>query len=192
VVVPRCRATLLLFSSFPQSRLLFVPIFPLSDLSFYNPDIGPPQILLYSDSGIPASPFFSSFWAAIDGRALSALDRTSKSAAFLTALLECLVFMVRRVSSAREGVDSGYREDAEKALVCEQYTKVWNACTSRRLRVEEGVAGELIAKSLSRLNVVDEGNHIHFVSSETLKQCSPGRSVRCSMGHSRAWADSGF
>ncbi|KAH9988778.1 hypothetical protein BJV74DRAFT_459602 [Russula compacta] len=118
----------------------------------------PPSILLHSDSGIPASPFFSSFWAAIDGRALSALDRTAKSAAFLDALLECTALIVRRVRNAREKAsNSVYREDAEKALVRAQYTRVWEECTSRRLRVEEGIAGELVAKSMVRLNEIDTG-----------------------------------
>jgi E3 ubiquitin-protein ligase listerin len=179
-------AVVLVISSIPSSVRTFY-----SDLLLYDPETSPPQILLYSDSDIPASPFFSSFWAAIDGRAFSALDRTSKSAAFLVALLECLVFIVRRVRSAREEVDSVYHEDAEKVLVCEQYTRVWEACTSRRLRVEDGVAGELIAKSLSRLNAIDEGIHIHFISDQTLRRCSPCRSVRCSMGRSRTWDDGG-
>lgn len=180
-------AVILVIFSIPSSVRTFH-----SDLLLYNPGTGPPQILLYSDSDIPASPFFSSFWAAVDGRAFSALDRTSKSAAFLAALLECLVFIVRRVRSAREEVDSMYREDAEKVLVCEQYTRVWEACTSRRLRVEEGVAGELIAKSLSRLNAIDEGIHIHFISNQTLRRCPLCRSVRCSMGRPRTWDDSGL
>jgi hypothetical protein len=173
-------AVILVISSIPSSVRTFH-----SDLLLYIPDTGPPQILLYSNSDIPTIPFFSSFWAAVDGRALSALDRTSKSTAFLAALLECLVFIVRRVRSAREEVDTVCREDAEKVLVCEQYTRVWEECTSRRLRVEEGVAGELIAKSLSRLNVIDEGIHIHFILDKTLRRCSPCRSVRCSMGRSR-------
>ncbi|KAF8500410.1 hypothetical protein F5888DRAFT_1682008 [Russula emetica] len=118
----------------------------------------PPSILLHSDSGVPASPFFSSFWAAVDGRALSALDRTAASAAFLSSLLECTVFMVRRVRNAREKAgNSGYGEDAEKELVRVQYSRVWEECTSRRLRVEEKVAGELVAKSLVRLNEIDAG-----------------------------------
>ena len=164
-----------------------------SALLLYNPDIGPLQILLQSDSGIPASSFFSSFWAAVDGHALSALDRTSKSAAFLSALLECIVFVVRRVRSARGEVDNFvYSEDTEKALVREQYTRVWEECTSRRLRIEESIAGELIAKSLDRLNVTDPGIHIPFVSNKMLKQCSRGRFVRRSMGRSRAWDDCEF
>ncbi|KAI0273234.1 hypothetical protein BGY98DRAFT_998534 [Russula aff. rugulosa BPL654] len=118
----------------------------------------PPSILLHSDSGVPASPFFSSFWAAVDGRALSALDRTAASAAFLSSLLECTAFMVQRVRNAREKAgNSGYGVDAEMELVRAQYLRVWEECTSRKLRVEEKVAGELVAKSLVRLNEIDSG-----------------------------------
>ncbi|KAH9959432.1 hypothetical protein BC827DRAFT_504162 [Russula dissimulans] len=118
----------------------------------------PSSMLLHSDSDVPASPFFSSFWAAVDGHALSALDRTAKSAAFLDALLECTAFVVRRMRSARaEAGNSVYKDGAETTLVRVQYTRVWEEYTSRRLRVEERVAGELVAKSLVRLNEIDTG-----------------------------------
>ncbi|KAH9005649.1 hypothetical protein EDB86DRAFT_3177955 [Lactarius hatsudake] len=115
-------------------------------------------ILLHSDSDTPASPFFSSFWAAIDGRALSALDRAAKSAAFLRALLECTAFVARRVRGSRDGTgNSMYDDDAAEALVRAQYARVLEESTSRRLRVEEGVAGDLIAKSMVTLNEIDPG-----------------------------------
>ena len=140
-----------------------------------NPAIDVQQILLRSDSGVPASPFFSSFWAAVDGRALSALDRTAASAAFLSSLLECTTFVVRRVRNAREKAgNSGFDEDAEKELVCAQYSRVWGECTSKRLRVEEKIAGELVAKSLVRLNEIDAGICVPLASCEVLKQILSG------------------
>jgi hypothetical protein len=127
---------------------------------------------------MPASPFFSSFWAAIDGRALSALDRTAASAAFLSALLECTAFVVRRVRSASDKAgNSVYGEGVEKELVRAQYTRVWEENTSRKLRVEERIAGELVAKSLVRLNEIDAGIRIPLAYCEMLKQISSGRSV---------------
>ena len=144
--------------SFPQSHRLYVSILPSIISLSITPDLDPLQILLRSDSGLPASPFFSSFWAAVDGRALSALDRTAASAAFLNALLECTAFVVRRVRNARDKAGNGvYAGDAEKELVRAQYTRVLEESTSRKLRVEEGIAGELVAKSLVRLNEVDAG-----------------------------------
>ncbi|KAI0263034.1 hypothetical protein BC834DRAFT_828029 [Gloeopeniophorella convolvens] len=114
----------------------------------------PSSILLHSDAApdLPAAPFFASFWAAVDGRALSALERAAKSAAFLSALLECTAFVVRRVRA-----DGARDAGVESALVRAQYARVWEECAARRLRVEEGAAGELVAKSLARLSEIDEG-----------------------------------
>ena len=77
--------------------------------------------------------------------------------------------MTRRVRNAREKAgNSGYGEDTEKELVRAQYSRVWEECTSKRLRVEEKVAGELVAKSLVRLNEIDAGI---FVSLWPLVKC---------------------
>ena len=155
------------FGWYPPSTLLL----PLC----IDPGVDFPQILLHSESGVAASPFFSSFWAAVDGRALSALDRTAASAAFLSSLLECTTFVVRRVRNAREKAgNSGYGEDAEKELVRTQYSRVWEECTSKRLRVGEKVAGELVAKSLVRLNEIDAGIRVPLASCEMLKQICRG------------------
>lgn len=85
---------------------------------------------------------------------------------------------MRRVRSAREKAsNSVYCEDAEKALVRAQYRRVWEECTSRRLRVEEGIAGELVAKSMVRLNEIDTGTYIPLVFHTMLKQLFLDRSV---------------
>jgi hypothetical protein len=63
---------------------------------------------------------------------------------------------------------------AEKELVRAQYPRVWEECTSRRLRVEEKVAGELVAKSLVRLDEIDAGIRVPLVSCEMLKQILSG------------------
>jgi len=167
-------AVIVILSSIPPSVRIHPP---LAYLPFYNPDLDPPQFLLQSDSGIPASPFFSSFWAAVDGRALSALDRTAASAAFLSALLECTAFVVRRVRSARDKAGNNvYGEGAERELVHGQYARVWEESTSKRLKVE-GTAGESVAKSLVRLNEIDAGIRVPLAPCEMLKQFSLGRSV---------------
>lgn len=78
---------------------------------------------------------------------------------------------MRRVRNAREKAgNSGYGEDTEKELVRAQYSRVWEECTSKRLRVEEKVAGELVAKSLVRLNEIDAGIRVPLVYCEMLKQ----------------------
>ncbi|KAI0305195.1 hypothetical protein B0F90DRAFT_1702407 [Multifurca ochricompacta] len=118
----------------------------------------PSSILLCSDFDTPAGLLFASFWAAVDGRAFSALDRTAKSAAFLSALLECTTFVVRRMrDTAGDAGNSVYIAGAEAALLRAQYARVWEECASRRLRVEEAVTGELVAKSLVTLNEIDSG-----------------------------------
>jgi E3 ubiquitin-protein ligase listerin len=177
VVVLPCRDTRPSLSSFPRSRLRLVSTF--YPLILLTQVLALPQILLHSDSGVPASPFFSSFWAAVDGRALNALDRTTASAAFLSSLLECTALLARRIRNAREKAgNSGYGEDAEKELVRAQYSRVWEECSSRRLKVQEKVAGELVAKSLVRLNEIDAGICVHLSSCEVLKQIFVGgRSV---------------
>jgi E3 ubiquitin-protein ligase listerin len=61
-----------------------------------------------------------------------------------------------------------YSKDTEKALVRAQYTRVWEESMSRRLRIEEGLAGELVAKSLVRLNEIDPGISFSFVTHKVL------------------------
>jgi hypothetical protein len=51
-----------------------------------------------------------------------------------------------------------------------QYSRVWEECTSRKFRAEEKIAGELLAKSLVRLNEIDAGICAHLHSCEVLKQ----------------------
>ena len=170
--LPGYPAVIVFLTSIPPSVGIHPP--PSYYLSV-NAGVDLTQILLHSDSGVPASPFFSSFWAAVDGRALSALDRTAASAAFLSSLLECTAFVVRRLRNAREkAVNSGYGEDAEKELVRAQYSRVWEECASRKLRVEEKVAGEMVAKNLVRLNEIDAGICVPLASCEMLKQILSG------------------
>ncbi|KAH8103213.1 hypothetical protein DFH11DRAFT_1772348 [Phellopilus nigrolimitatus] len=49
--------------------------------------------------------FLASFWAALDGRAFSSLERATSSAAFLSALLECLVLLSKRARASTNGLD---------------------------------------------------------------------------------------
>jgi hypothetical protein len=70
-----------------------------------------------------------------------------------------------------------YPEDAEEAIVRTQYSRVWEEVTSRRLKVEEKIAGELVAKNLARLSEISTGMRTPLVFRTTLKQVSLGRSV---------------
>jgi hypothetical protein len=74
--------------------------------------------------------------------------------------------VLRRVRSTRDDAgNSVYGEGAEIALVRAQFTRVWEESISRRLRVEHGLTGELVAKSLVRLNEIDEGIFYFFRNS---------------------------
>jgi hypothetical protein len=77
--------------------------------------------------------------------------------------------VVRLIRGTRDDAgDSVYGKDAEKTLVCAQYTRVWEESTSKRLRVEQGLAGELVAKSLVRLNEIDAGMRYSFSTHDAL------------------------
>ncbi|KAI0056618.1 hypothetical protein BV25DRAFT_1995499 [Artomyces pyxidatus] len=128
----------------------------------------PSSILAQSDPSssapYPTSSFFQSFWAAIDGHALSSLTRSAASAAFLASLLECTTFIIRRLRNGThaDGQASpllGEGEDADKAasaLLEEQYKKVWDELVSKRLRVEDVTAGESVAKNLLVLSTIEQ------------------------------------
>ena len=86
--------------------------------------------------------------------------------------------MARRVRGARDGMgNSVYDDDAAKALVRAQYARVLEESTSKRLRVEEGVAGELVAKSMVILNEIDPGIRCFYVVLCVSKQLASSRAV---------------
>ena len=102
---------------------------------------------------------FASFWAALDGRALSALDRTAASAAFLSSLLECLIFICRRwthtVSEEKTLLFSD--EDTVRRFVHEQVQNVWLGLKEERLKVDGSTAGILLVRTVIGFQSVDGG-----------------------------------
>ena len=119
----------------------------------------------------PLSEFFTSFWAAVDGRALSSLHRSATSAAFLSSLLECMVFLIKRMRSNHfrrpdldqasitatsdlEGHSFSISEDTGQ-LVKEQYSRIWNELGTRKLKVEERAAARLLGKTMEDLGNID-------------------------------------
>jgi E3 ubiquitin-protein ligase listerin len=139
---------------------------------------------------MPLANLFNAFWKVLDTRVLSGLPthRSATSAAFLSALLECLVFLVKRVCgggkehaglvlasgavySSRqhgevqkevEGMDEGH--DGVQILVQEQVQKVWDALAANSktvgLRVEPRAAARLVGQMLVALCEVDKGKHL--------------------------------
>jgi hypothetical protein len=129
---------------------------------------------------MPLDDFFTSFWAAIDGRALSSLERKAPSASFLSSLLECLAFFLRRLLSGSQdhralsrsfsdGVEpcSTDLQEVADQLVRSQFTRTWEELKARRLRTDENDAGKLIASSLLslyRINIGGQRNSFDTIS----------------------------
>lgn len=122
---------------------------------------------------MPLDEFFTSFWAAIDGRALSSLERKVPSASFLSSLLECLVFFLRRLLSGSQDheVLSGSvsddlmpnttrLQDVADGLVRSQFTRIWQELKARRLRTDDRDVGKLIASSLLSLHRMNIGEYV--------------------------------
>lgn len=99
--------------------------------------------------------FFSSFWAALDDRSLSSLDRSKASAAFLSSLLECLIFLIKRWKAAK------YPSDIEssfvQAIIKNQLGHIWDDLGNRRLRVDGFTVGKNFARTLQSLFLVEMG-----------------------------------
>ncbi|KAI0698055.1 hypothetical protein C8T65DRAFT_661197 [Cerioporus squamosus] len=122
-----------------------------------------PSSIISASSCQPLEDIFTSFWAAVDARVLNSLDRIAASTAFLSSLLECLVFLVRRVLFApqEEAVSLlwGNSNDhplnvdsAIQAVVREQTKRMWEELSSGRLKVEGRDAGAELAQTLANLH----------------------------------------
>ncbi|KAF9447824.1 hypothetical protein P691DRAFT_670660 [Macrolepiota fuliginosa MF-IS2] len=139
-----------------------------SSVSSVLPFAGNSGINIIASSGTktPLEDLFTSLWAALDGRALSSLHRVVTSAAFLSAVLECTVFMARRLIldgtgeggksalSANRSADVG---DEARRLVQAQFGKVWEEMKSGRLKVEERAGARLVGQNLDSLEKIDSG-----------------------------------
>lgn len=133
----------------------------------YLARLQPVQIIAAS-SVQPLEDIFTSFWAAVDARVLNSLDRVAASTTFLSSLLECLVFLVRRVliaspEEARSllhgniGDTVANVESAVKSILQEQTKRTWEELSSGRLKVEGKDAGGELAKTLGTLHKLRTG-----------------------------------
>ncbi|KAG6916946.1 hypothetical protein DXG01_004633 [Tephrocybe rancida] len=92
----------------------------------------PSSILASSPSAPPLDDLFNSFWKVLDGRALSSLQRSATSAAFLSSLFECIVFLIKRTRSDSQNGQShnllgvGNTNELTENLVREQFGMVWS------------------------------------------------------------------
>ncbi|KAG6896299.1 hypothetical protein C0992_009252 [Termitomyces sp. T32_za158] len=131
----------------------------------------PSSILASSPTTPPLEALFMSFWQVLSSRALSSLQRAATSAAFLSSLLECLVFLVKRVrntviaqtdqvsptSTATVLFGTGSVEESTGNLVREQIGKVWMHLVEGDLKVEHRAAARVVAQTLIDLREVDMG-----------------------------------
>ncbi|GLB39355.1 putative ring finger [Lyophyllum shimeji] len=134
----------------------------------------PSSILASSSPTSPLADFFSSFWSALDSRALSSLQRSATSLAFLSSLLECMVFLVKRVRNDgknHERVLTGSEDvdDFVRSLVREQHGKVWAHLADKTLKVERRAAARAVAQTLLALHDIDTG--LFEAAWDTLSVC---------------------
>lgn len=109
----------------------------------------PHECQILASATPPLSQFFSAFWEAVESRALSSLHRVAASAAFLSSLLESVVFLVKRIRSASIDKDPS-------VLVREQFSAVWEHLSSQKVKVGERAAARLLAQILEALAGVDQ------------------------------------
>ncbi|KAF5340217.1 hypothetical protein D9611_007972 [Ephemerocybe angulata] len=124
--------------------------------------------ILASSSSTPLEDLFSSFWAALDGRALSSLNRMASAAAFLSSLLECMVLILKRVlslsSSTSPEVLTKLLTTSEgeldvgtfsKKIVTDQMKKVWDEAVEGKLKIAEKELAKSIMKTIESLKEID-------------------------------------
>lgn len=118
------------------------------------------QILL--SSSLPTSDLFTAMWEAVNSRALSSLQRSTASAAFLSSLVECVIFLTKRLYKEREpmGDVSLSTEDSQATalrIVEEEIGRIWDSLCSNRLKVDEVTSTNLLGKLLVSLHNGPEG-----------------------------------
>ncbi|KAF5380135.1 hypothetical protein D9615_006188 [Tricholomella constricta] len=137
----------------------------------------PSSILIPSPTTTPLADLFASFWDVLDSRALSSLQRSATSTAFLSSLLECMVFLIKRVRndarSEHESTVIGENVDElVQNIIREQFGKVWTHLVEKTLKVEQRAAARLVAQTLLSLNQIDTG--LFDIAWDTLSNCLRG------------------
>jgi len=79
---------------------------------------------------------------------LNSLHRTAASSAFLSSLLECLVFLLRRIYKSGEASHFFDNADCAEILVNEQFSRGWSELSTQRLSVEERTVARLMGQTL--------------------------------------------
>ncbi|KAK2461029.1 hypothetical protein APHAL10511_006970 [Amanita phalloides] len=111
-------------------------------------------------SSIPFSDLFTAMWMAVDSRALSSLQRSAASAAFLSSLIDCVLFIAKRLCNGENEKEASGRvflsaEDPQTTAVLiieEQTGRIWNSLCSNQLKVEEKKSSNMLSKFLASLH----------------------------------------
>lgn len=135
-----------------------------------------PSSIIAASSPTPLDDLFTSFWAALDGRALSSLDRQASSAALLSSLLECMILILKRLGSATLDGDvraklingEGTVEEFSMRVVKEQLGRMWKEVVDGKLRVAEEEAAKSIVKTVDGLK--DIGLGASFLHHDSTKE----------------------
>ena len=123
------------------------------------------QMLL--GSSLPTSDLFTAMWEALNSRALSSLQRSAASAAFLSSLVECVVFLAKRLCKEGEPMGDVSLPTADSQatalrMVEEEIGRIWDSLCSNRLKVDEVASANLLGKLLVSLHNGPEGERIRF------------------------------
>ncbi|TFK22367.1 hypothetical protein FA15DRAFT_681687 [Coprinopsis marcescibilis] len=120
-----------------------------------------PASTLFFSSDTPLENLFAAFWAALDSRALSSLNRATATAAFLSSLLESVVLIVRRLRAysppAGEGDGAETKSIDDKTIISAQITTIWQEIVDGRLKVEEATFAKELGNALDQFKKVDSG-----------------------------------
>jgi hypothetical protein len=145
---------------------------------------------VFSSSNVesPLDEFFTCFWAAIDARTLTSLDRIPASTAFLSSLLECMTFLLRRLSNSpletsQSVLLAAALRDSHAAvddLLCQfihrQFSRICEELASKHLMPDYAHAGRFISENLLSLGQIDEGHYLFkvlcYLCAKFLQVCS--------------------
>ncbi|KAI6158556.1 hypothetical protein EDD17DRAFT_1622088 [Pisolithus thermaeus] len=113
----------------------------------------PRRVLPRSLTSPHISQLLDALWAPFYARLLP--DRRA-AAAWLRALLECMVFIVKQVCEDYEQEDVATERREARLLLVNQLDTLWDALSTRALRIDTAEASGMVATTLDRLNKIEE------------------------------------
>ena len=102
---------------------------------------------------------FEHFWAALDQPIVSQTRNPSVSKAFLSSLLECLVFLISKLH--KEPSIDDFDKDACR-LASDQSLKFWENYAFFDLHNSPQVIAKLLAESILRLGRLNTSENIYY------------------------------